>query len=78
MARAADGEHAEGGNVFDVRWLCVMFSVMGPGVCRVGGTMPCRIGGTMPCQVGGAGVCRIGGTMPCRVGGTMCVTSTVI
>ena len=63
MARAADGEHAEGANVFDVRWLCVMFSVMGPGMCRVGGTMPC--------QVGGAGVCRVGGTMPCRIVGTM-------
>ena len=49
MWRAADGEHAEGGNVFDVRWLCVMFSVMVPGMCRVVGTMPCRIVGTMPC-----------------------------
>ena len=49
MGRAADGEHAECGNVFDVRWLCVMLSVMGPGMCRVVGTMPCRIVGTMPC-----------------------------
>lgn len=47
MVRAADGEHAEGRNVFDVRWLCVMFSVMGPGMCQVGGAGMCRVGGTM-------------------------------